>query len=62
MKKVQADQNIFYFDIGFKPNSDIIGITVSMQKHHDFEIIFNSNNVMNIQDVIGKRFGSRENS
>ena len=30
MKKVQADQNIFYFDIGFKPNSDIIGITVSM--------------------------------
>ena len=31
-----------------------------MWKQHGFETIFTSNDVMNIQDYIGKEFGSRE--
>ena len=45
-----------YFGLRSKPNVEIIGIKVSMWKLHSFKIIFVSNNVMNIQYVIGKRF------
>ena len=44
----------------FKTNVDIIGITVSIWKIYDFETIFTSNDVTNIQDAIGKYFGSIE--
>ena len=33
-----------------------------MLKQHDFETIFTSNDVMNIQYAIGKEFGSIERS
>ena len=62
MTKVQAKKNIFYFELSSKQNVDIEGITVSMQKKHQFETIFTSNDVMNIQYGIGKVFGSRERS
>ena len=32
MKIVKSNQNIFYFELGIKPNYDIYGITVSMWK------------------------------
>ena len=50
----------FYFELITKPNVEIIGITVYMWKRYDFEIIYTSNDVMNIQDAIGKVFGYRE--
>ena len=59
MTKVQVDKNIFYFELSSKPNVHIIGTTVSMWKPHNFETMFSSNDVMNIQDAIGKVFGSR---
>ena len=40
MTKVQVKQDIFYFELSSKPNVDILGITFSMQKQHDFETIF----------------------
>ena len=58
MTKLQANNDILYYKLSRKPNFDMIGITVYMWKHHDFEIIFTSNYVMNIQDYIGKGFGS----
>ena len=58
MKKLQV-KNIFYFELSIKPNVDILGITVSMWKQYDFDTIFISNDVLNIQDGIGKVFGSR---
>ena len=58
--KVQVNKNIFYFGLISTPNVDIIGITVSMCKYHDFENIFTSNDIMNIQDAIRKVFGSRK--
>ena len=53
-----SENNIFYYELGSKPNVDILGITVSMYKQHNFETIFTSNNIMNIQYAIGKVFGS----
>ena len=60
MKKVKVNKTIFHFELGFKPNVDIIGIIVSMWKRNDFETIFTSNNVMKIQYTIGKGFGYQE--
>ena len=37
-----------------EPDVDIFGITVSMREHHDFETIFNSNDVINIKYGTGK--------
>ena len=54
------NKNIFYFDLSFKPNVDIIGITVSKWKQHDFETILISNDVVIIQDVTRKVSGSLE--
>ena len=48
MTKVKVNKNSFYTF-----NVNILGITVSMWKQHDFETIFSSNDVMNIQDGIG---------
>ena len=53
-------KNIFYFEIISKPNIVILGITVSMWEKHYFETIFTSNDIMNIQGVIGKVFGPIE--
>ena len=41
-------------------NVDILGIIVYMWKRNDFETILTSNDVLNIQDTPGKRFGSIE--
>ena len=59
-EKSTSEQKYFYFKLSSKNNVDILGITVSMWKQHDFETIFNSNNIMNIQYTIGKGFGYRE--
>ena len=48
MKKVKVNKNIFHFELGFKPNVDIIGIIVSMCKRNDFETIFTSKNAMKV--------------
>ena len=53
-------KNIFYLEPNSKSNVDIHGITVFMWENHDFETIFTSNDVINIQYVIGKVFGYRE--
>ena len=60
MTKVQLNKNIFYFELSSKPNVDIIGITLSMWKLHNYGTIFTSSDVMNIQYAIGNIFGSRE--
>ena len=51
------NKNTLYFEHSSIPNFGTIGITVSMWKRHDFEDIRIFNNVMNIQDAIGKGFG-----
>ena len=56
--KVNVNQNMFYFELSSKPNVDIYGITVSIYKKREFETIFTSNYVMNIQYEIGEGFGS----
>ena len=58
--KLQVNNNINYYEVSGKPNVDIIGNTLSMWKQHNFETIFTSDDVLNIQDAIGKGFGSRE--
>ena len=58
--KVQVKIYIFYFGLSSKTNVDILGITVSKLKQHYFETIFTSNDVINIQDTIGKLFESIE--
>ena len=58
-KKGKVNKNILHFQISSKPNVDILGIAVSMWGKHEFETILISNDVMNIQDGIGKGFGSR---
>ena len=59
MTKVKVDKNIFYSEITFKPNVCIICIKLYMCKWHEFETIFTSNDVMNIQDGIRNGFGYR---
>ena len=54
------NKNTFYFDLISKPNVDILIITVSMCKWYDFETNSTSNDVMNIQNFIGKVFGPIE--
>ena len=49
-----------YFDLSSEPNVDIVDITVSIWNKHEFEEIFTSNDVINIQNGIGNVFGSRE--
>ena len=56
MKKLQVNKSIFYFKLSSKNNVDILGITVSMWKQHDFETILNFNDVMNIQVAIVNAF------
>ena len=51
---------MIYFELTSKTISDIIGITLFIWKQHNFEIIFTSNYVLNIQYEFGKSFGSRE--
>ena len=57
---VQVKKWMFYCKLSIKNNIDIIGIIVSIWKRHKFETIFTYNDVLNIQDTIGKRFGSRK--
>ena len=59
MTEVQVNNNIYYYKSSSKPNVEIIGITISMWKQNDFETIFTSDDVLNIQDAIGKGFVSR---
>ena len=59
MIKVQVDKNIFYFELRNIPNVDLLVITLYMWKCHNFETIFAFNGASNIQDAIGKGFGSR---
>ena len=56
---VQVNKNILYFELSSKLNVDIDSIILSIWKKHDFETIFTSNYFTNIQDGIGKEFGSR---
>ena len=60
MTKLQVNKNIFFVELSSKPNVDIIVITLYMCKIYDFETIFISNDVMNIQDGVRKGSGSRE--
>ena len=60
MIKVQVNNKIYYYGVSSKPNPEIIYIKVSMRKHHNFEMIFTSDDVLNTKDSIGKVFGSRE--
>ena len=57
-EKIKSEKHIFYFELSSKHNVDILYVTISMWKQHDFETILASNDVMNIQDAIGKGFGS----
>ena len=57
MTKVQVKNNIYYYEISSKLNVYIIWITGSMCKQLVFETIFTSDDVLNIKDAIGKRFG-----
>ena len=56
MTNVKVNKNIFYFELSSKPNVDILGISFYMWKQHDFETMFTSNDVMKIQNYIGKEF------
>ena len=58
--KLQVYNNIYYYEVGSKPDVDSIGITVSMRKQHNLKTIFTSYDVLNIQDAIAKGFGSIE--
>ena len=60
MTKVQVKNDIFYYELSRKSNVYIIGITLSMWKQHNFETIFTSNDVLNIQDEIEKGFWYQE--
>ena len=60
MAKVQVNNNIYLCGASSKPDFDIISITVYMWGKHNFETIFISDDVLNIQDSIRKVFGSRE--
>ena len=53
------NRNISYFELGNKPNVDVVGIAVSMWEKYEFETIFSSNDVMNIQYGIFKGFRHR---
>ena len=57
MTKVNVNNDIYYYEFMSQPNFELIGITVSMWKQHNFENIFNSDDVLNIQDSIGKFLG-----
>ena len=54
MTKLQVNKGIFKFELTFKTNVNMIDITVYMWKRRDIETIFTSNDVMNIQNYIGK--------
>ena len=60
MTKVQTKNNIYYYEFSNKSNFDIIGITLSMWKQHNFKTIFTSDNVLNIKYFIVKGLGYRE--
>ena len=62
MIKVQINNNIFYCELTFKPNFDVLVITASISKQHDFENILTSNGFMNIQYAIEKIFGFKKNN
>ena len=53
-------KNILYFELIINPNVDIIGIKAYMWEKYEFETIFNSNDVMNFKDLIGKVLRSIE--
>ena len=57
MTKVQVKKYIFYFELSSKPYVDKYCIAVSMWKLHDFEIIFTSNDEINIQYGSGNGIG-----
>ena len=50
--KVHVNYNIYYYEVSSQPNVDLICIAVSMRKQQNFETIFNSDDVLNIQDAI----------
>ena len=37
MTKVEANDNIYYYEVSIKPNIEIIGISVYLRKQHNFE-------------------------
>ena len=55
--KLRVNNNINYYEVIGKTNVDIIGNTLSMWKHHNFETIFTSDYVLSIQNPTGKGFG-----
>ena len=57
MKNLQVENIIFYHEPSIKPNVDIIVTKLCMWKQYNFETILTYNDVMNIQDTIGKGFG-----
>ena len=56
------NNKIYCYEFSSQPNVDLIGITLYMCNQHVFETILNFDDVLNIQDYIGKIFGSRERS
>ena len=60
MTKLQVKNKNYYYEVNSKPNVDIIGITVFMWKQPNFETIFASEYVQNMQCSNGKGFRSIE--
>ena len=52
-------KSVVYLELSSKHNVDILGIKTSTWKQHDFETTLTYNDVMDIQDEIGKVFESR---
>ena len=57
MTKVPLNNNIYYNKVSSKPNIDIIGIIVTLWENYNFETIFTSDDILNIQYAAGKIFG-----
>ena len=57
IKKCRTKIYTFYFELSSKTNVDIICIAVSMQKRHDFETVFTSDDVMNINITLENDLG-----
>ena len=60
MTTVQVNNNSSYYEVSSKTYVEITGITVSMWKQHNFETIFTSDDVLNIQYATRKDFYSGE--
>ena len=60
MTNIHANKSIYYYEVSSQPNVELIGIILYMWKNHNFETIFDYDDVLNIQYFIGKGFGYRD--